>query len=268
MRYGYLKFTTTNNDPMAIIIKNKAQIEGIRKSSTLAARTLDYISTYVKAGVSTEYLDDLIHKFILDNNGIPAPLGYHGFPKASCISLNEVICHGIPSKDTILKDGDIVNIDVTTIVDGFYGDTSRMFSIGEISDDAQKLIQTAKECLDLAIAQVAPKKRFGNIGFVIGKHAKAQGYSVVHQFCGHGVGIGFHEEPQVHHIAPKKSGERMKPGMIFTIEPMINIGAAEATIDETDNWTARTIDNQLSAQFEHTLLVTNTGVEILTQSLL
>ncbi|MGL1931695.1 MAG: type I methionyl aminopeptidase [Desulfotalea sp.] len=249
---------------MAIIIKSKKQIEGIRESSKLAAGTLDYISEHVEAGVSTGYLDDLIHKFITEKGAIPAPLGYHGFPNSSCISLNNVICHGIPSKQTILKHGDILNIDITTIVDGYYGDTSRMFSIGEVSAEAQKLIQVAKECLTLGIEQVAPKRRFGNIGFVIAKHAKANGFSVVYQFCGHGVGVEFHEEPQVHHSSPKKSGMRMKPGMIFTIEPMINIGKAEAIVDENDQWTARTVDNQLSAQYEHTMLVTDTGVEVLT----
>lgn len=251
---------------MSIIIKSKKQIEGIRASSQLAARTLDYITEYVQEGVSTEYLNDLIHKYIIENGAIPSPLGYHGFPKSCCISLNDVICHGIPSKDTILKDGDILNIDVTTTLDGYYGDTSRMFTIGEVSSEAEQLIKVAKECLDLAIQQVVPKKRFGNIGFVIGKHAKAHGYSIVHQFCGHGVGVEFHEEPQVHHSSPKKSGMRIKPGMTFTIEPMLNIGVSEAVVDQEDGWTARTVDNQLSAQFEHTLLVTESGVEVLTKS--
>lgn len=249
---------------MHIIIKSKKQIDGIRESSRLAAATLNFIAEHVQAGVSTEYLDDLIHKYIIEHGAVPAPLDYHGFPKSSCISLNNVICHGIPSKETILKDGDILNIDITTILEGYYGDTSTMFTIGQVSTEAQQLIRVTKECLDLGIEQVFPKKRFGNIGFVISKHAKAHGFSVVHQFCGHGVGIDFHEEPQIHHIAPKKSGERMKPGMIFTIEPMINIGKAEAVVDENDGWTARTVDNQLSAQFEHTILVTDTGYEILT----
>ncbi len=251
---------------MAIIIKSKKQIDGIRKSSKLAAATLDYISSYVKPGVSTAFLDNLIHTYIIENGGISATLGYHGFPKSSCISLNNVICHGIPSLDTILKEGDILNIDVTTIVDGYFGDTSRMFTVGEISGEAQKLIQVTKECLDLGIEQVKPKNRFGNIGFAIAKHAQAHGFSVVYQFCGHGIGLKFHEEPQVNHIAPKKSGARMKPGMIFTIEPMINVGKAEAFIDEKDGWTARTVDNQLSAQYEHTVLVTDSGVEVLTDS--
>lgn len=249
---------------MAILIKSKKQIDGIRKSSRLAAATLDFIAEHVTAGVSTEYLDDLINNYIVENGATAATLGYHGYPKSSCISLNNVICHGIPSKETILKDGDILNIDVTTILDGYYGDTSRMFTIGEVSEEARKLIRVTKECLDLGIEQVRPKKRFGNIGFVIAKHASANGFSVVHQFCGHGVGVQFHEEPQISHTSPKKSGARMKPGMIFTIEPMINVGVAEAVIDKADGWTARTMDGQLSAQFEHTLLVTDTGVEILT----
>ncbi len=249
---------------MAIIIKSKQQIDGIKKSSQLAAATLDFIAEHVESGVSTEHLDNLIHEYITEHGGIPATLGFHGFPKSSCISLNNVICHGIPSRETILQDGDILNIDVTTIVDGYFGDTSRMFTIGAVSAEAENLIQVTKECLDLGIEQVQPKKRFGNIGFVIGKHAKAHGYSVVHQFCGHGVGVQFHEEPQVNHASPKKSGARMRPGMIFTIEPMINIGKPGASIDKKDGWTARTVDNQLSAQFEHTVLVTDSGVEVLT----
>ncbi|WP_163339877.1 type I methionyl aminopeptidase [Desulfopila sp. IMCC35008] len=249
---------------MTILIKSKKQIEGIKKSSRLAAATLDFISDHVQAGIDTEYLDDLIHKYIQENEGIPAPLGYRGFPKSSCISLNNVICHGIPSKDLVLKDGDILNIDVTTIVDGYFGDTSRMYTVGEVSDEAKKLIRVTRECLELGIQQVRPKKRFGNIGFVIGKHAKANGFSVVHQYCGHGVGVEFHEEPQVLHISTKKSGMRMKPGMIFTIEPMINVGKADASVDDTDGWTARTVDGELSAQFEHTVLVTDSGVEVLT----
>ncbi len=249
---------------MAIIIKSKKQIEGIRKSSRLAAATLDFVSGFVESGITTAKLDNLIHNYIVENGGVPAPLGYHGFPKSSCISINNVICHGIPSEETVLKDGDILNIDVTTIVDDYFGDTSRMFTVGEVSTEAQRLIQVTKECLELGIEQVRPKKRFGNIGFAIGKHAKANGFSVVYQYCGHGVGVKFHEEPQIDHISAKKSGARMKPGMIFTIEPMINVGKAEACVDEKDGWTARTVDGELSAQFEHTLLVTDSGVEVLT----
>ncbi len=247
-----------------IIIKNQEQIEGIRKSSQLAGNTLKYISEHVKAGVSTAYLDKLIDEYIRDNGAIPAPLNYHGFPKSCCISLNDVICHGIPDEKTILKDGDILNVDVTTILDGYYGDTSTMFTIGDISEEADRLIEDTEHALYLGIEEVKPGNYFGNIGFAINRFAKAKKYSVVYQFCGHGIGLEFHEEPQVEHAAPRNSGDLMKAGMIFTIEPMINIGKAKAIIDEKDGWTARTADQKLSAQFEHTILVTNDGYEILT----
>ena len=247
-----------------IIIKNKQQIDGIRKSSQLAGQALVYIEPFVKPGVTTSFLDLKIEEFITGHGAIPAPKGYNGFPKSSCISLNEVVCHGIPSDDVVLKDGDILNIDVTTILDGFYGDTSRMFTIGDVAQEALELIEVTKHCLDLGLQQVFPDNYFGNIGFVINRYAKAKGYAVVYEFCGHGVGLDFHEAPQVDHAARKNSGEKMKPGMIFTIEPMINMGKASTVIDKNDGWTARTVDNKLSAQFEHTVLVTNTGFEVLT----
>jgi len=247
-----------------IIIKSPEQIEGIQKSCKLAARTLDYAAQFIKPGVSTGYIDDKIEKFILENNASPAPKGYNGFPKATCISLNEIVCHGIPSENVILKEGDILNIDITTILDGYYGDTSRMFTVGEVSTEAERLIDSTLHCLDLGIRQVYPGNHFGNIGFVISRYAKAQGYSVVYEFCGHGVGLEFHEEPQVDHTSRRNKGPVMKPGMIFTIEPMINQGRAATVIDKGDGWTARTIDNKLSAQFEHTILVTPTGYEVLT----
>lgn len=246
-----------------IIIKTPEQIEGIRRSSQLAGNTLKFISNYIKEGVNTLYLDQLIDEFIRDHGAIPAPLNYHGFPKSCCISLNEVICHGIPSEKTILKAGDILNVDVTTILDGYYGDTSTMFTIGEISKQAAKLVEDTEHALYLGIEQVKPNNYLGNIGFTIGRFAKANKYSVVYEFCGHGVGIDFHEEPQVEHIAPKNSGPLMQPGMIFTIEPMINLGKARAIVDENDGWTARTVDKKLSAQFEHTVLVTKEGYDIL-----
>ncbi len=247
-----------------IIIKTPEQIEGIRKSSKLAASSLNYIAPFVVAGVSTEELDQKIDEYIIKNGAIPATKGYSGYPKSCCISLNEVVCHGIPSENTILKDGDILNIDVTTILDGYFGDTSRMFKVGEVNQSAEKLIETTLHCLNLGIQQVFPGNRFGNIGYVINRYAKAKGYSVVYEYCGHGVGIKFHEEPQVDHASRKNSGEIMKPGMIFTIEPMINQGRAGTKIDKLDGWTARTADNKLSAQFEHTILVTQTGYEVLT----
>ncbi len=247
-----------------IVIKTAEQIEGVRKSSQLAGNTLKFISDYVKEGVNTLYLDNLIEEYMRDNGAIPATLGYHGYPKSSCISLNEVICHGIPNEKTILKDGDILNIDVTTILDGYFGDTSTMFTIGDVSNQAAKLVEDTEHALYLGIEQVKPDNYFGNIGFAIGRFAKAKKYGVVYEFCGHGIGMEFHEEPQVEHISQRNSGEIMKPGMIFTIEPMINMGKARAVIDEKDGWTARTIDNKLSAQFEHTILVTKEGYEILT----
>jgi methionyl aminopeptidase len=247
-----------------IIIKKPEQIAGIRKSSQLAGNTLKYISDYVKEGVSTFYLDKLIEQYIRDNGAIPAPLNYHGFPKSCCISLNEVICHGIPDKKTILKEGDILNIDVTTILDGYYGDTSSMFTMGDVSEEANRLVKNTKRALSLGIEQVRPGNFFGNIGFKISQFAKSKKYGVVYEFCGHGIGLEFHEEPQVEHIAARNSGLKMKEGMIFTIEPMINLGKARAIVDEFDGWTARTIDNKLSAQFEHTILVTKDGYDILT----
>nr|HPR61596.1 type I methionyl aminopeptidase [Prolixibacteraceae bacterium] len=207
---------------MGIIIKTPEQIEGIRKSSQLAGNTLKMIGGFIKEGVSTEYLDNLIEQYMRDNGAIPATLGYHGYPKSSCISLNEVVCHGIPSQNTILKEGDILNIDVTTILNGYYGDTSKMFSIGEISPKASNLIEASKHCLNLGIAQVKPGNRVGNIGFVISRYAKSKGFTVVYEFCGHGCGVDFHEDPQIEHVARQNTGPIMQPGMTFTIEPMIN----------------------------------------------
>jgi len=247
-----------------IIIKTPEQIEGIRKSSKLAGQTLEYIAPFVEEGVSTEFLDQKIETFIRENGAIPATLGYGGYPKSSCISLNEVVCHGIPSKNTILKNGDILNIDVTTILDGYYGDTSKMFTVGEVSPLALELIEATKHCLNLGIQQVKPGNQFGNIGHAISTYAKAKGYSVVYEFCGHGVGVHFHEEPQIDHTSRRNTGPYMKPGMTFTIEPMINEGRAGTIVDKTDKWTARTVDKKLSAQFEHTILITETGCEVLT----
>ncbi len=249
---------------MAILIKNQEQIAGIRKSSQIAAQSLNYIAPFVKAGVNTEYLDNLIADYFKQHGAISATLNYNGYPKSSCISPNNVICHGIPSKETILKDGDIVNIDVTTILDGYFGDTSRMFTVGEISEEASDLIEATKHCLNLGIKEVRPENNFGNIGFAISRYAQAKGYSVVYEFCGHGVGVHFHEDPQVDHIARRNSGAVMNPGMIFTIEPMINVGRAKVVVDKKDGWTARTVDSKLSAQFEHTVLVTPDGFEVLT----
>ncbi len=249
---------------MSIIIKTREQIEHIRKSCKLAANALTFIEPYVKPGVDTEYLDNLILQYFKEHSATSATIGYHGYPKASCISPNEVVCHGIPSKSIVLKDGDIVNIDVTPILSGYYGDTSKMFLIGNVSEEAKSLVEVARHCLYLGIQQVRPGAHFGDIGHAISQYAHSKGYSVVYEFCGHGVGIHFHEEPQVEHIGKKGTGPVMHPGMIFTIEPMINQGKPRVVIDSKDGWTARTIDGKLSAQFEHTVLVTETGYEILT----
>jgi methionyl aminopeptidase len=250
-----------------IIIKNAEQIKGIRKSCRLAAKCLDYIHPYVKVGVTTDELNHLLEKYIVSSGGVPAPKGYKVgdkvYPKATCISLNEVICHGIPS-DYRLKNGDILNIDVTTILDGYYGDTSRMFTVGKISQEASNLIHTCKKCLEIGIKQVKPGAHMGNIGHAIEHEARTNGYSVVTEFCGHGCGIHFHEAPNVPHVGRRGLGPVMIPGMIFTIEPMLNLGTPKGIIDEIDGWTTSTADGKLSAQWEHQILVTSDGYEILT----
>ena len=248
---------------VSIKIKTPEQIEGIRASSKLAAATLKYIEPFVKPGVTTLELDTLIEKFVRDNGALPATKGYKGYKHASCISPNDVVCHGVPNA-TVLQDGDIVNIDVTTILNGFYGDTCKMYYVGTPRDYAQKLVDTTKECLRLGMAECKPGAHLGNVGYAIAEHAHKHGYSVVYEFCGHGVGIKFHEEPDVPHIADKNTGPVLKAGMIFTMEPMINAGKARCKIDRKDGWTARTIDGRLSAQFEHTILITETGCEALT----
>lgn len=248
---------------MGIIIKTQKQIDGIRNSCRLAAKTLKYLEPFVVPGVTTGEINDLAEKYIRENGAIPAPLNYKGFPKSVCTSVNEVICHGIPG-DRKLQEGDILNVDVTTVLEGYYGDTCKMYAVGKISEAAQRLLDVTKKCLEIGVAQVRPGNRLGNIGYNIARYANLQGYSVVYQFCGHGVGLQFHEDPQVNHIDRKDTGPEMRPGMVFTIEPMINAGVAEALVLE-DQWTAVTADNKLSAQYEHTVLVTPDGHEILTE---
>lgn len=246
-----------------VTIKSKEEIEKMRRSGQLAAKTLQYIRPHLKPGVSTETINQLCHKFIINNGAIPAPLNYKGFPKSICTSINEVVCHGIPSKAEVLQNGDILNIDVTTILEGYHGDTNKTYFIGEVSEEAQKLVTTTYECMMAGIAEVKPNNRLGDIGHAIQTVAEARGYSVVRDFCGHGIGLGFHEDPQVPHYGKAGQGMRLKPGMTFTIEPMINLGGYEVEILD-DDWTAVTIDGKLSAQFEHTILVTSEGHEILT----
>ena len=250
---------------MAIIIKNEEQIEGIKKSCELAHNTLYMLDDEIREGVTTERINVLVETYIRDHGAIPAPLNYMNYPKSVCTSINEVICHGIPD-ETVLANGDIINVDVTTILDGYYGDTSKMFAVGEVSETTHELLDVTQGALAIGIDQVKPGTQFGTIGFAISKYAREKGFSVVHQFCGHGVGVDFHEEPQVNHHYNHGDFEirQMKSGMIFTIEPMINQGLAEAVVDKADGWTAKTKDGKLSAQYEHTLLVTKEGVEVLT----
>ncbi len=250
--------------PRKILIKTPEQIDGIRRSSRLAADVLIMIEPYIRPGISTSELDHICNNYILTHGGRSACIGYHGFPRYTCISRNDIICHGIPSETECLQDGDIVNVDVTTIVDGYYGDTSRMYLVGEVSDAAKKLSRIAEECLMLGIDQVRPGAKFGDIGYVVARHAEKAGYSVVREYTGHGVGIEFHEEPYIYHRAPKGSGDTMREGMTFTIEPMINMGNYHTHLSNEDGWTVRTTDGSLSAQWEHTILVTADGYDILT----
>lgn len=249
-----------------IIIKNTVEIEGIRQSSHLAAETLTYLSQFVKPGVSTEELNILAHKYIISHHAIPAPLNYSGFPKSICTSINDVVCHGIPSKKEILREGDILNLDITTILNGYYGDTSATFPVGKISVQAKKLIEVTKKSMNLAIEHLKPGRVLNDcVGKVIESYIKKFGFSVVRELGGHGVGIKFHEDPFVYHFDYPREKIILKPGMIFTVEPMINASSDHrVALDQNDSWTIRTFDHSLSAQFEHTVLITQTGHEILT----
>lgn len=237
----------------------------MRDAGKLAAETLDYITQYVVEGVTTEELDNLCHKFITKNGAIPAPLNYRGYPKSTCISLNNVVCHGIPSPDKKLREGDILNIDITVILDGWYGDSSRMYAIGKIPIKAKRLLDVTYECLMRGIEIVKPGATLGDIGHAIQTLAEAERFSVVRDFCGHGIGTTFHEPPSVVHYGKPGKGSVLEEGMIFTIEPMINAGHY-ATKILADEWTAVTRDRSLSAQFEHTIGVTANGYEIFTLS--
>ena len=246
-----------------IIILSAQEIDKMRKAGKFAAKLLNYLGSLVKPGVSTLDLDNAAVKMTKEYGAKSGPFGYHGFPKSICTSINEVICHGIPKKQDILKDGDIINIDVTPIVDGYYGDTSKTFFVGKPSNEAKKLVDVTKECLKLGIKEVAPGKRIGDIGAAIQEYAESFNYGVVREFVGHGIGTVFHTSPQIAHFGKRNTGMRMIEGMCFTIEPMINIGSWRSKILK-DDWTAITVDGKLSAQFEHTLVVTKNGCEIMT----
>jgi len=251
-------------DERTIKLHGPEGFTGMRKAGRLAAETLDFITPHVQPGVTTDELDRLCHEFILDHKAIPAPLNYRGFPKSICTSINHVVCHGIPG-DKVLKDGDIVNIDHTVIVDGWHGDTSRMFAVGAVNRRAERLIEVTHEALLRGIAAAKPGNTVGHIGAAIQTFAEAERCSVVREFCGHGLGRVFHDRPNILHYGVAGEGAELKPGMLFTIEPMINLGKASVKV-LPDGWTAVTRDRELSAQFEHTIGVTETGCEIFTTS--
>jgi methionyl aminopeptidase len=252
------RMTTTG-----ILIKTPAQIEGIRGACRLTAQALDMVAGRVGPGISTDTVNGWVHEYTLDHGARPAPLGYRGYPKSVCTSVNNVILHGIPDDKTILRDGDIINVDVTCLLDGYFGDASRMFCIGEVGPDARKLVDVTRECLYLGIGQVRPGNTVGHIGHAVERHARAHGYSVVRDFVGHGVGVRFHEPPDILHFGRKGRGAVLRENMVFTIEPMINAGG-DACVTLDDGWTTVTADGTLSAQWEHTVMVTRSGVEILT----
>lgn len=247
------------------LLKTAAQIEEIRKSAALNTAILDHVAKHIRAGMSTAEIDKLVYDYTTEHGGIPAPLGYEGFPKSVCTSINNEVCHGIPDENIILQEGDIINVDVSTILNGYYSDASRMFAIGKISERAEKILRVTEECVKLGLAAAKPWGHLGDIADAINSHAQANGYSVVEDIGGHGIGLEFHEEPYVCYVAPKGTEMVLVPGMMFTIEPMINEGSPDFFIDEDNGWTVYTEDDGLSAQIEYMVLVTDTGVEVLTK---
>ncbi|AVQ46303.1 methionyl aminopeptidase [Clostridium botulinum] len=255
--------THGNIVPPREIIKKPEQIVGIRKSGKINTAVLDYIADHIQVGITTEDINQLIYKKTIELGGIPAQLGFEGFPKSVCTSINDQICHGIPSENIVLNDGDIINVDVSTIYEGYFSDSSRMFCIGHVDEDKKNLVNVVKECVNLGIKQVQPWGFLGDIGQAIHDHALKNGYSVVKEIGGHGIGLEFHEEPWVGYTSKENTGMLMVPGMIFTIEPMINMGTDEIFLDKKNGWTYYTTDGKPSAQWEIMILVTNDGYEIL-----
>jgi len=249
--------------PPLRIIRSEEQIAGIRESAKINTALLDYISENIREGITTQDVDDMVYEFTRSHGAIPAPLHYEGYPKSCCVSRNEIVCHGIPNKNEFLRNGDIVNVDVSTIYNRYFSDASRMFMIGDVSEECKRLVKVTKECLEIGIATAQPWARMGDVGAAIQEHAEKNGYSVVRELCGHGCGIKFHEPPEVLHYGKRGTEELIIPGMTFTIEPMINMGKKEIFIDEND-WTVVTKDLKPSAQWEHQILITETGNEILT----
>lgn len=245
-------------------IKRPSQIEGITKAGEINTGVLDEVGKLIHEGMSTQDIDDIVSKYTTEHGGICAPLNYEGFPKSVCTSINGEVCHGIPARHRKLRNGDIINVDCTTILDGYYADASRMFMIGNVSEERRKLVEETKKCLEIGIQAAQPWAHVGDIGYAIAKYAHSKGYSVVRELGGHGVGIDFHEDPFVAHVGSKGKGMVLVPGMIITIEPMINAGKAAVEIDPYNNWTIYTRDGSDSAQWEHTILITEDGNEILT----
>lgn len=249
--------------PSHELIKNEEDIKWIKKAAKINNAVLDLVGEKIQEGMTTAQIDQLVYDYTVSHGGIPACLGYEGFPKSCCVSINDEVCHGIPDEAVILMDGDIVNVDCTTIVHGHFADASRMYCIGNVSDEAKRLVEVTRECLEEGIKAVRPWGHVGDIGAAIQEHAHKNGYSVVVDFCGHGVGNAFHEDPYVHHVGIRGTGMVLAPGMVFTIEPMINEGKSSLFIDADNGWTAYTEDGSLSAQWENTMVVTDKGVEIL-----
>ena len=250
--------------PTRQLIKTPEQIEGIRRSGEINTGVLDLIEREIHAGMSTAEIDRLVYDFTVSHGATPAPLGYEGYPKSVCTSINEVVCHGIPSEFEVLEEGDIINVDVSTILDGYYSDASRMFIIGQTSPEKEKLVRVTRECLQIGAEAAKPWGFVGDIGQAIEKHARRNGVIVVRDLCGHGVGLEFHEDPEVNHYNTRHRGMLLVPGMVFTIEPMINMGVPDVFIDEEDGWTVVTEDELPSAQWEHTFVMTENGLEVLT----
>lgn len=251
--------------PSKNMIKTKEQIEGIRAAGVINTGILDTVGLLIRAGMTTEDINKIVNDYTYSHGATPAPLGYHGYPKSVCVSVNDAVCHGIPSKKEVLKEGDIVNVDVTTIYKGYFADASRMYIIGKASAKAEKLVRVTRECLELACKSLKPwVSRLGDIGGIINRHAKDNGYSVVKEIGGHGVGLAMHEDPFVSHVSKYGTGMILVPGMVFTIEPMVNEGMAKVFEDSTNGWTIYTWDGKLSAQVEHTVVITEDGYEILT----
>ncbi len=249
--------------PSRKIIKNAEQIMGIRKSGEINRAVLDFISDQLRVGMTTEQIDRLIYEKTIALGGLPAPLNFEGFPKSVCTSINDQVCHGIPSSEVYLKDGDIINIDVSTIYQGFFSDSSRMFCIGNVSPEKKKLVAVTKECVELGLAQIKPWGFLGDMGQAVHEHARNNGYTVVQEIGGHGIGLQFHEEPWVSYVSKKGTDMLLVPGLVFTIEPMVNMGTDQVFVDDNDGWTIYTADGMPSAQWEITVLVTDSGHEIL-----